>query len=306
MSLADAKSITMAKTILCLGLFTLLAMPVLQCQAGNSRHPDANTTTDADAKKNAAAAAKKAADEAAKKAADAEKASPAVRLENARLDAIDSDYANVSLRDCVPSQPDPSKIVCDGKVYHVKVNDKGLRAQLKQQFHVGDHVRVDINANNELQDLRGPWSVPSGGLSLTCRFLVLAACALLLLALAAAVTGGSPFKFIVGADHRYSNSKTQLALWFWVVMSTYLATVVFRVWYAGWDFFGAVSIPQNLLVLSGLSAITYGGAKAITTAKVNAAMNPAPVAVAVASAPPAPVAVAAAPGVPAILATSRC
>ena len=57
-------------------------------------------------------------------------------------------------------------------------------------------------------------------------------------------------------------------------MSTYLAAVVFRVWYAGWDFFGGVNIPQNLLVLSGLSVITYGGAKAITTAKVAAAANP--------------------------------
>ncbi len=69
-------------------------------------------------------------------------------------------------------------------------------------------------------------------------------------------------------------SKFQVALWSWVAMSTYLATIVFRVWHAGWDFFGAVNIPQNLLVLSGLSAITFGGAKAITTAKADAAAHP--------------------------------
>jgi hypothetical protein len=60
------------------------------------------------------------------------------------------------------------------------------------------------------------------------------------------------------------------------VISSYLASVMFRLWFAGWDFFGGVNIPQNLLILSGLSAITYGGAKAITTSKVNAAMAPKP------------------------------
>lgn len=109
------------------------------------------------------------------------------------------------------------------------------------------------------------------------RFLVLALCALTLLALATAVTKGAPLKFIVGMDNRYSNSKFQVALWFWIVISTYMATVVFRVWTGAGnlDFLAGVSIPQNLLVLSGLSALTYGGAKAITTAKANAAMNPA-------------------------------
>jgi len=270
---------------------------VAQSQTGNSTPPSgAKKASDAAAAKQVAA--KKAADAAGKKAAaadanksqasatsaepakaDAAKANLAARLENARLDAVDSDYANMSLRDCgktgvcLVNESDPKS----GQVYHVKVNDQALRAQLKK-FHVGDHLRVDINENNELKDLRGAWSVPSDGISATCRILVLLACALLILGLAAAAAAlaraGSPLKFIVGMDHRYSNSKTQVALWFWVVTSTYLATVVFRVWYAGWDFFGAVSIPQNLLVISGLSAITFGGAKAITTAKADAAAHP--------------------------------
>jgi hypothetical protein len=309
-----------------LGVFMILALPVVQCQTSGStapsvpkkaaapaKNPDVakKKAVDEAAKKKADAdetAKKAAADEAAKKAADAAKAATIVKLENVRLDAVDSDYASMSLHDCVPGKPDPTKIVCDGKdskAYHVKVNDKDLKAHLKQ-FHLGDHLRVDINGNNELQDLRGPWSVPSDDIpneiSPACRFLILIACALFLLGLAALVTGGAPLKFIVGMDNRYSNSKFQLALWFWVVLSTYLATVVFRVWYAGWDFFGGVSIPQNLLVLSGLSAITYGGAKAITTSKVNSAMNPAPVAVAVTPSTNVPsVAVAmAAPADPAI------
>jgi hypothetical protein len=280
-----------------LGAFMLLALPVVQCQGGKSTPPSAvkkAASAPADkadvAKKKAAdevakkaatdeAAKKAAADEAAKKAADAAKAATVVKLENARLDAVDSDYASMSLHDCVPGKPDPIKIVCDGKdskAYHVKVNDKDLRAHLKQ-FHVGDHLRVDINGNNELQDLRGPWSVPTDDIpneiSPTCRFLVLTVCALVILGLATLATRGAPLKFIVGLDNRYSNSKFQIAVWFWVLLTTYMATVVFRLWYAGWDFFGGVSIPQNLLVLSGLSAITFGGAKAITTSKVNAAMS---------------------------------
>lgn len=109
-----------------------------------------------------------------------------------------------------------------------------------------------------------PWS----------RFLILVLCGLFLFGLAEAVTWGAPLKFIVGKDNRYSNSLFQVALWFWVVISTYMATVVFRVWTAGgdWNLLGGVSIPQNLLVLSGMSALTFGGAKAITTAKANKAI----------------------------------
>src|SRR5208282_5553952 len=40
------------------------------------------------------------------------------------------------------------------------------------------------------------------------------------------------------------------------------------VWVAGWDFIGGVDIPKNLLVLSGMSALTFAGAKAITGSKI--------------------------------------
>ncbi|MGA8764093.1 MAG: hypothetical protein WB562_14600 [Candidatus Sulfotelmatobacter sp.] len=271
------------RTLLRLGVFMFLALPIVQCQAGNSTPPTAaKKTADAAAAKKVAtekaaaekaAAEKPAAQKAADAAADAAKSTSVTRLENARVDAIDSDYKNVSLTDCIPGQPDPEKIVCNGKVFHLKVNDLALRAKVKP-YHPGDHVRVDITGANELQDILGAWHVPAEGVCVAYRLLVLAACALVILGLATAATKGAPLKFIVGADNRYSNSKTQIAVWFWVVISSYLAVVVFRLLYAGWDFLGGVSIPQNLLVLSGLSAITYGGAKAITTSKVNAAMAP--------------------------------
>jgi hypothetical protein len=64
-----------------------------------------------------------------------------------------------------------------------------------------------------------------------------------------------------------------MALWFSVVIVAYAATVYLRFTEAGSDFFGGVNIPQNLLLLSGLSALTFGGAKGITTSKVDSALQ---------------------------------
>jgi len=265
-----------------LAVFMLLAMPTLLCQTTGSALPippkktktatqkkPPQTQTGSTGQKNPQSNA----ENSQAPNADAAKAAPIVRLEDARVDAIDSDWANISLTDCIPGLPDPQRIMCNGKAFQLKVNDLALRAKIKS-FHPGDRVRVDIKGNTELHDLLGPWSVPKECASASDRLLVLATCALVILGLATAVTKGAPLKFIVGADNRYSNSKFQIAVWFWVVISSYLATVVCRLWFAGWDFLGGVNIPQNLLVLSGLSAITYGGAKAITTSKVNAAMAP--------------------------------
>lgn len=190
------------------------------------------------------------------------------RLENALLEAVDTDYANVALRDC-PNVKPPAKVVCTGDALQLKVADAALRARLKQ-FHPGDHIRVDAQ-NGELKDIRGAWSVAVDPMT---RYVVFAISALLLLAIASILGRGSPLKFVVGQDNRYSNSKFQMALWFWILLSSYLAVFVLRIWSAGLDFIGGINIPQNLLLLSGLSAVTYAGAKAITTAKVDAAANP--------------------------------
>jgi len=77
----------------------------------------------------------------------------------------------------------------------------------------------------------------------------------------------SPLAFLVGVDNRYSNSQTQMALWFVTVATVYAGTVVLRIWSLGFDYVGGVSIPENLLLLSGLSAFTFGGAKVVTVQK---------------------------------------
>ena len=73
----------------------------------------------------------------------------------------------------------------------------------------------------------------------------------------------------VGQDKRLSNSKSQMAIWFFVVLVSYISFNVLRVINGGFGFVGGISIPENLLVLSGISAVTYGGAKVITQSQVN-------------------------------------
>lgn len=73
-----------------------------------------------------------------------------------------------------------------------------------------------------------------------------------------------------GDDRRYSNSKFQVVTWFSVVIVTYSATVVLRWLRLGADLMW-VNIPTHLLMLSGLSAFTFGAAKGITTSKIESA-----------------------------------
>lgn len=76
---------------------------------------------------------------------------------------------------------------------------------------------------------------------------------------------------VLGTDNRYSKSKFQMASWFFVLIATYLAATGLRWAYAGPAYIGGLGIPQNLLILSGLSALTYAGAKAMTQGRVDAA-----------------------------------
>jgi hypothetical protein len=83
------------------------------------------------------------------------------------------------------------------------------------------------------------------------------------------LSGLHPLRLIVGVDNRYSNSQFQVALWFFVVIASYVATFAVR-WRSG--VIGGIDIPQHLLLISGMSALTYGAAKGITTSKVNDAL----------------------------------
>jgi hypothetical protein len=81
----------------------------------------------------------------------------------------------------------------------------------------------------------------------------------------------TPLKLIMGEDGRYSSSKFQAVVWFSVVIVFYSANVILRALRLGVDSMG-INIPQNLLLLSGLSAFSFAAAKGITTTKVQNAL----------------------------------
>lgn len=80
------------------------------------------------------------------------------------------------------------------------------------------------------------------------------------------VTGSHPWAFALGIDLRLSNSQTQIFLWFLVLATVYLAELSLRFAYT--HYFGGISVPARLLALAGVSALTFGGARANTAAKV--------------------------------------
>lgn len=81
----------------------------------------------------------------------------------------------------------------------------------------------------------------------------------------------SAFDLVVGKDGRYSNSKTQCALWFGVLMASLLGTTLLRLGATGGFDLGLPSIPNSLLLVSGLSGATLGVAKMITMNRINQA-----------------------------------
>jgi hypothetical protein len=107
------------------------------------------------------------------------------------------------------------------------------------------------------------------------RIIAIVVSALVLLFLAAYASGWRPYRFLVGADERVSNSKCQAVLWFGAAMSVYLATLVLRLIESKWQLVGGIAIPANVLAMTGLSGLTFAGAKMIAVSK-NGGNPPAP------------------------------
>jgi hypothetical protein len=144
------------------------------------------------------------------------------------------------------------------------VQDLGLR-ELLTNFHENDRVIVEVIAKDNEKTLTG-LSVP---VSLGVRLVLLALLAVFWLLVAALLCQTSPKKLLIGEDNRYSNSKFQVASWFGTVVLAYTATVALRLWGSSGQLVGGVNIPENLLLLSGLSALTFAAAKGITQTKVD-------------------------------------
>jgi hypothetical protein len=94
---------------------------------------------------------------------------------------------------------------------------------------------------------------------------------------------GTPTKFLLGSDGRYSNSQCQLALWFGVAMTMYLAMIALRVVKLDWSYLDGVALTANVMALTGLSALTFGAAKVVTVRKAENAISAQATAAAVSS-----------------------
>ena len=107
------------------------------------------------------------------------------------------------------------------------------------------------------------------------RVVFVGASALLIWVIAKLWSPGGASWLVLGEDNRYSNSKMQLALWSWLLVTVYVATIGIRLKEGGLDFFGGVNVPANLLWLSGISVLTFAGAKQLVTSRIDSSTRPA-------------------------------
>jgi hypothetical protein len=190
-------------------------------------------------------------------------AEPPKELANARIDDIAANYTSFTVRNC-PGD-------CDAEIVNISVRDTGAQMELKN-FKKGDHVSLQITNDNN-QPLLQTISIRALPVSSGTRMVVLGITAAVCFFLAALLTKFHPLRLVVGQDGRYSNSKFQMAIWFSVVIITYIAAMYLRAAEVGREFLGGINIPQNLFLLSGMSALTFGGAKGITASKVQSAIQ---------------------------------
>lgn len=158
-----------------------------------------------------------------------------------------------------------------GEVFNVP--EGALRDRVKE-IGVGSIVSLEVEPGGDRGAVRR-LGIPRVAISGLWRFwtmlLVFA-----LLVIVAGLTWGwprrgfHPFMAFLGKDGLYSNSKFQAALWFGLLIVTYVSALLLRWWNTSLPA-GGVSIPTNLLMMSGLSALTFAGAKAIKQSQVTQA-----------------------------------
>jgi hypothetical protein len=157
------------------------------------------------------------------------------------------------------------------------LGDKLLKIPLDSEQNKLSGVRAGDKATVVVDSVEQPTAVLSlvevtRSASVYARTLALGGSLAAILGAAAVAARWNPRRFLIGMDNRYSNSQVQLAFWFAAVAMAYAAAVVLR-WHWAGGFIGGVSIPNNLIGLTGLSALSFGGAKIITTQKVAAAKD---------------------------------
>ena len=172
------------------------------------------------------------------------------------IDAIASDQSYVQLR------------TQNGQVSSLRVGTPAAIREQTKQLHVGDQVTAAVTGNGDAAEIVRI-HVERLKVDASTRFIVLAVIALGIWLLADVIVPGGARWLVLGEDNRYSNSKFQMALWFLLLITGYLATIVLRVRVGGAAYWGFVDIPSNLLWLSGFSVASFVGAKQIVASRID-------------------------------------
>lgn len=147
----------------------------------------------------------------------------------------------------------------------IPINAPELNINL-QNLQEGDLVFLEYNGQKTLKNL----SVATADSNFLQRILLGGLIGTLLWFIFFSFVGfKNPWILTIGIDNRYSNSKTQIFSWFFILLTTYISTICLRGWNGGMSFIGGIAIPPNLLLMSGLSFSTAATAKVITQSKVN-------------------------------------
>jgi len=180
-------------------------------------------------------------------------------LDDVRVDSVSSDGLSVDV--VVLPQMTPE---------HFLVRDTALQNNVKD-LNEGDRLSVRVVTDNGQTTLQ-TMSVRVVSVGVRYRVAVLLGATFAFWLVCFLLSGFHPQKLIMGEDGRISNSKFQTVLWFGVLVVSYLATLWLRAQRLGGDMLGGVNIPQNLFLLSGMSAVTFTAAKGITVTKIQNAV----------------------------------
>jgi hypothetical protein len=174
---------------------------------------------------------------------------------SARIDAVSSSPSSTFVRFWCPEK----------KMFDNITVTSPSSISLLKQFNKGDKVNLYYSEKgNELINISTTSFVLYNYTPYLAIFSSALACWCVVLGLTWTSTIQGLKGLMIGEDGRFSNSKSQMVIWFFILISTYVTTTVVRVLCSGTvDFVGGISIPQNLLILSGISALTLATAKGI-------------------------------------------
>jgi hypothetical protein len=184
-------------------------------------------------------------------------------FKNATIEFINAERTVLRIEQCNTDPLKPYPV-------NFSVDSPELKGIL-EEFSSGDLVNL-VYKNNKVLESISVMTIPVPNKdrwwTIIGIFLVLSGLTwlILLLVKGSALAIGELF---VGKDKRLSNSKSQMAVWFFVLIASYVSLTFLRAHRGGLGFVGGIGIPQNLLLLSGVSALTYAGAKVITQSQVN-------------------------------------